>query len=91
MGKINKSKWNIENINEWCLINAKGYSVFEISWIEKSYQKQLWVLMKCPNKNHEPYLICWNKFYSHGRRCSKCDYERRNITEWNYDKVIEFY
>ena len=87
----NKSKWNLENMNQYCKANAIGYKILEIKWVQKSYQNQLWTLVKCPNENHKEYWVSWNKFYSANRRCKSCHYEESNKIMWDKDKVINFY
>jgi len=83
-------KWTIENINDFCEINAKGYRVLDLKWIQKSYQNQLWALMKCSNEDHNPYWVCWNSFYSKKRRCKRCHYEKNNLIKWDCTSVIDF-
>ena len=86
-----KSKWNLETMNDFCKENAKGYKVLDVKVLEKSYQKQLWALIKCPNKNHEPYWIFWNAFYSKGARCINCDYESKGKILWTKELAKQEY
>ena len=86
MGK----RWTIERMNEFCETNAIGYSVLETKYIQKSYQKQLWGLVKCPNINHEPYWVCWNNF-TKGYRCKNCFLEQENKEAWDKNKAFDFF
>ena len=86
MGK----RWTIERMNEFCEENAIGYSVLETKYIQKSYQNQLWGLIKCPNINHEPYWVCWNNF-TKGYRCKTCFLEQENKELWDKDKAFDFF
>lgn len=83
-------KWDLETMNQYCNEQNIDYKVLKMKWIEKTYQKQLWVLIKCPNKNHEEYWVNWNAF-KRGNRCKLCYYEKNNKTMWNKNKVKEFY
>ena len=86
MGK----RWTIERMNDFCELNAVGYSVLETKHIKKSYQNQLWAFVKCPNIDHEPYWVCWNNFIN-GYRCKACYLERENKESWNKDKAFNFF
>ncbi|HEY5587870.1 MAG TPA: hypothetical protein VIK86_02825 [Candidatus Paceibacterota bacterium] len=72
------------------LMKKNGYTVLGTEWIQKSYQKQLHALIKCPNLNHKPYPVWWNNFLK-GYFCKECDYENRNKMIWNKELVTDFY
>jgi len=83
--------WNFDSIQEWCINNMQGYKVLDIKWVEKPYQKQLWALVKCPNKNHEEYWVWWNHF-KNKQFCKKCNKENKpKHLIWNDEKVYNFY
>lgn len=90
MKRMKRYGWNLQTMNEYCKEQDKGYSVLDLKWVKKTYQKQLWSLVKCSNKNHEPYWTNWNNFL-HGYLCKKCDYENNNKKMWSQKEVIEFY
>lgn len=83
-------KWNLETMNEWCKVNSEGYIVLETKWIQKPYQKQKWVLMKCQNKNHDAYWVWWNG-HRQGCRCKQCDYELKGFIIWSKEMAFEFF
>lgn len=87
----NKNKWDLEKMQQYCNENAIGYIVLEEKRINKGYQNQQWALIKCPNKNHEPYWVWWNNFL-HNYRCKQCDYESKNKSYWTpqdtYDYIL---
>ena len=74
-------------MNSYCKEEDNGYVVLEMKWIDKSYQKQLWALVKCPNPSHEPYWVWWNNFIRN-YRCKKCYYEDNNMIDW--DKYMAY-
>jgi len=82
--------WNVDTMNQYCCENNTGYYVLETKKVEKSYQVQLWALVKCPRDNHEPYWVWWNNFLK-GYWCKKCYHEEFEITAWNTKKVESFY
>ena len=86
----NRNNWNLETMNKYCNEQNINYKVLETKHIDKSYQKQQWALVKCPNENHEPYWVWWNNFRN-GDRCKLCHYENNNIIEWDKNKIIDFY
>lgn len=77
--KINKE----EIIKEALKYN---YKVLDFKIIEKTYQKQVWVLLKCPNENHESYWQWWNNFKT-GYRCKECS----GKSKWTNSKVDDFF
>jgi hypothetical protein len=87
---MNRFGWNLETMNNYCKENNIEYTVLDIKWIEKAYQKQLWTLVKCPDKNHEAYWVWWNNF-TKGYRCKLCYYKDNDFITWTEDKVIQFY
>lgn len=76
--------------NNYCIEQNINYKVLETKYIEKSYQKQQWALVKCPNENHEAYWVWWNNFHN-GYRCKLCHYEINGLIMWDKNKAIEFY
>lgn len=83
------NKWNIDTMNEYCKTQNNGYIVVETKYIKKSYQNQLWALVKCKNESHEPYWVCWNNFIR-GHLCKHCYQEKYNISSWTTDRAYEF-
>ena len=83
-----KEKWNLHTMNEYAI--QFGYEVLETKWIFKPYQKQRWALVQCHNKNHVPYWVWWNNFLNN-YRCKKCDYEKRGLTTWTKEDVINLF
>lgn len=82
----NQNRWTLEKMQNYCNgLNIK-YKILDMKWIEKSYQKQQWVLVKCPNENHEPYWTWWNHFKK-GKRCKQCYLESRNFKEWTIEEI----
>lgn len=79
-------------MNNFCDINNKfkGYKILDTKWVQKSYQNQLWALIKCPNLNHEEYWVCWNNFKK-GWLCKKCYHEEKGITSWTKELIYDFY
>jgi very-short-patch-repair endonuclease len=90
MSRMKRFSWNINTMNQYCIDNNIDYKILDIKQIDKKYQKQLWALVKCPNKNHKSYWVWWNNFIK-GNRCKLCFYENNNKTLWTIEKVIEFY
>jgi uncharacterized protein YlaI/very-short-patch-repair endonuclease len=88
--RSNKTKWNLEKMQKYLNENISGFSVLDFKWVEKSYQKQIWALIKCSNKNHDSYWVWWNNVLS-GRICKKCYEENNNITNWTKENIIKFY
>lgn len=86
----NKNRWNLEKMQDYCDNLHNDYKILDIKWVKKSYQKQQWALVKCPNQNHEAYWVWWNSF-KRGFYCKECYYEDTNKQKWNKDDVIEFY
>lgn len=94
---IKKEKWNEETIQKYLDDNGYDLKLIKIFWLQKSYQKQKWVTLKCKNDNHPEYDIWWNNLkrdreidYNYGE-CPECKYDRTGIITWNKEKVINFY
>lgn len=87
---MKKFGWNLQSMNQYCNEQNEGYKVLDINLIEKSYQKQLWAFVKCPNDKHDPYWVWWNNFI-HKNRCKKCYRELHDIISWTKDLVCQFY
>lgn len=83
-------KWNKDTMQQYCDDNINGYIIKDTRWIQKSYQKQLWALIQCPNRKREPHLYWWNNFRK-GYLCKECYYEVNNLVQWNNNEVIKFY
>ena len=83
-------KWNIDLMNDYCREYANGYIVSEIKYVQKTYQNQLWALVKCPNVNHDAYWVCWNNF-ARGYRCKQCSYEQQGKEMWDKNKANSFF
>lgn len=81
-------RWNEESIIEH--LKNIGYSYLGKKYIDKGYQNQLWVNLKCDNENHESYWTCWNNFIK-GYLCNSCYLEKNDIISWDEQKVIDFY
>ena len=86
-----KSICTKEKMQKYCDENNTGYTVLDVNDEDRGYQICRMAYIKCPNKNHKPYWVVWNKFYSAGRRCKECHYESCNKTYWDKEKVVEFY
>lgn len=71
----NKIKWNKDKIINYCLNNCDGYVILDVFRRYEEKSNNLYVYLKCPNINHEPYAVSWNNFYSRGDRCHRCFYD----------------
>lgn len=89
-GRAIYGSWDKTSMNRYCKDNADGYMVLDTKLKYLSYQKQLWALVKCPNKNHKEYWTWWNNF-KNGYFCKQCYIEEKNIVDWTLDRVYDFY
>lgn len=82
-------KWTDSLIEEE--LSKFNYKLINSFWVEKPYQKQLWVKIKCP-KNHI-YDVWWNNFLnpSNKCRCKECSYKDLGKIDWTQDSATEFY
>lgn len=90
--RMKRNGWNLETMNSFCVTNDgfEGYKVLDTKWVKKSYQTQLWALIKCPNENHEPYLVCWNNFKK-GWLCKQCFYENKEKVQWTKEMAYDYF
>ena len=82
--KAEDTKWNILTMQKWCDKNGKeDFSILQMKWVQQTYQKQKWVLIKCSNPDHEPHWMNWNGFKKvKGNECP---------VKWNEREVVDFY
>jgi hypothetical protein len=87
---MKRNGWNLETMNQYCYDNDIDYKIMDIKYVNKTYQIQLWSLVKCPNDEHLSYWVCWNNFLK-ANRCKLCHYDNANKRIWNIDDVKDFY
>jgi len=88
---MGKKKWNVDSMNTFCESKSEcmEYKVLDIKWIQKSYQKELWALIKCPNNNHKESWVLWNSFKK-GFLCKQCYYDKNGLTNWTNELAYSF-
>jgi hypothetical protein len=47
ISRMAKIKWNKETMQQYCNNNFISDIVEDTKWVQKSYQRQLWVLTQC--------------------------------------------
>ena len=85
-----QTKWTLETMRTYCKENFPEYHVVQIEYRQKPYQKELWALVQCSNKNHEPTWHRWKHFIT-GYQCHQC-YKTKNPPQckWTNDAVYDF-
>lgn len=86
-----QTKWTLETMRAYCKEYYPGYSVLKIEHRQKPYQKELWALVQCGNKDHEPTWHRWKHFIV-GFQCHACyKEERKPQLKWNKQTVYDFF
>lgn len=82
--------WDIDMMLDYCYKIAPGYKILKVeNRLFPTGEMRKYVLMQCPNKNHDPYWVMWQHFLN-GKRCAKCHYEKNNMVKWDGDKAYDF-
>lgn len=86
----NTRKLKLNDIQEYCKENIDGYEVLDIKHEKKNGRHFSSALMQCPNKEHEPYWVKWQKVLR-GQRCEKCYHEGRKDKSlyWDKDSILK--
>ena len=81
-----RAKWTKEVIIKY--VEEQGYIFIQFIKFDKSNSR---ILIKCKNKNHQPYEVTFNNF-KNGRRCPQCAKLKRgeSKTVWTKEKIIKF-
>lgn len=83
-------KLKLEDIKKYCDKNIDGYQVIAIEYKKKNGIHSTFAFIQCPNINHPPYWVSWQKVLR-GQRCQKCYYESRKDRAliWNKDRILD--
>jgi len=86
----NERKLKLKDIKQYCKNNIDGYTVLDIRHEKKNGRHSSFALIKCPNKDHQPYWVKWEKVLI-GQRCQRCYKATQNgrALKWNGDNILE--